>query len=87
MCGMWGEGDPPALLVGMHTGAAALENSTEGPRKVKNRTTLRPSHCTTRYLPKGYENTDLKEDRHSDVYSSSIYDRQIMEAAQVSTDG
>ena len=39
-----------ALLVGMQTGAATLENSMEGPQKIKNRTTLQPSNCTTRYL-------------------------------------
>ena len=43
-----------ALLVGMQTGVATLENSMEFPQKVKNRTTLQPSNCTTRYLSKGY---------------------------------
>ena len=43
-----------ALLVGMQAGAATLENSVEVPQKAKNRTTLRPSNCTTRYLSKGY---------------------------------
>ena len=38
-----------ALLVGMQTGAATLENSREVPQKTKNITTLRPSNCTTRY--------------------------------------
>ena len=43
-----------ALLVGMETGAATLENSMEVPQTVKNRTTLGPSNCTTKYLSKGY---------------------------------
>ena len=43
-----------ALLVGMLTGAATLENSMEVPQKIENRTTLQPSNCTTRYLSKGY---------------------------------
>ena len=43
-----------ALLVGMQTGTATLENSMEVPQKTKNRTTLRPSNCTTRYLSRGY---------------------------------
>ena len=51
---MWRNGNPLALLVGMQTGAATLENSVEVPQKIKNRTTLRPSSCTTRYLSKGY---------------------------------
>ena len=32
-----------ALLVGMQTGAATLENSLEVPQKIKNRTTLNPA--------------------------------------------
>ena len=42
-----------ALLVEMQAGAATLENSMEVPQKTKNRTTLRPSNCTTRHLSKG----------------------------------
>ena len=37
-------------LVGMQAGTATLENSMEVPQKTKNRTTLRPSNCTTRYV-------------------------------------
>ena len=37
---MWRNGNPLALLVGMQTGADALENSVEVPKKIKNRTTL-----------------------------------------------
>ena len=37
---MWRNGNPVALLVGMETGAAALENSVEVPQKIKNRPTL-----------------------------------------------
>ena len=48
------------LLVGMQTGAAALENRMELPQKVKNRAPLPPSNCTARHLPKEYKNTDLK---------------------------
>ena len=33
-------GNPLSLLVGMQTGAAALENSVEVLQKIKNRTTL-----------------------------------------------
>ena len=32
---MWRNGNPLALLVGMQTGAAALENSVEVPQKLK----------------------------------------------------
>ena len=37
---LWRNGNPLALLVGMQTGAAPLENSVEVPQKIKNRTTL-----------------------------------------------
>ena len=35
---MWGKGNPRALLVGMHMGAATLGKSMEFPQKVKNQT-------------------------------------------------
>ena len=37
---MWRKGDPCALLVGMEIGTAIVENSMEGPQKIKNRTTI-----------------------------------------------
>ena len=49
---MWRNGNLLALLVGMQTGAAALENNVEVPQKIKNRTTLLPSNSTTRNLSK-----------------------------------
>ena len=61
---MWRKENTLTLLVAMQTGAATVENDTEVPQKVKNRTTLRPSNCTTRYLPKGYENTYSKGNMH-----------------------
>ena len=35
---MWRKENPLALLVGMQTGAAALENRVEVTQKIKNRT-------------------------------------------------
>ena len=56
---MWRKRNPfTVLLVRMQTGAATLENRMELPQKVKNRTTLWSSNCTTRYLPKEYRNTN-----------------------------
>ena len=55
---MWRKGNPFILLVGMQTGAVALENSVEFPQKIKNRTTLQSSNSTTRNLPKGYRSAD-----------------------------
>ena len=80
---MWRKENPLALLVGMQTGTVTLENSMEVPQKVKNRTTLQSSNCTTGYLPKEYENTNSKD---PNVYSSIICNNQIMGTAQVSID-
>ena len=81
---MWRKGNPLALLVGMQTSAATLENSTEVPQKIKNRITLWPSNCTTRNLSKGYRSAYLKEDMHPNVYSSTINNSQVLERAQMS---
>ena len=45
-----------------------LENRVEGPQNIKNRTTLRPSDCTARYLSRGYKNADSKGHMHPNVY-------------------
>ena len=37
---MWRKGTPSALLVGMQTGAATVENSVEFTQKIKNETAL-----------------------------------------------
>ena len=76
-----------ALLVGMQTSAATLENGMRFLKKIKNRTTLQPSNCTTRYLSKGYRCAVLKGHTHPNVYSSAIDNSQSMERAQMSIDG
>ena len=76
--------NPHALLVGMQTGAPTLENNMEVPQKVKNRTTRQSNNHTTGYLPPKYKNTNSKGYMHPYVYSSIIYNSQIMEAAQMS---
>ena len=77
-------GNPPALLVGMQTGPTNLEYSVEFPQKVKNRTTLQYSNCTTRYLYIGYKNADSKEWMHPDVYIGIVKSNQLMKRAQMS---
>ena len=77
-----------ALLVGMQTGAATLENSIELPQKTKNRTTLRPSNGTTRHLSKGYRCAVSKGQIHPPhVYSHTINNSQSVERAQMAVDG
>ena len=83
---MWEKGNRLTLLVGMQTGAAPLENSMEVPQKVENRTTLRPSDCTTRDLPQRYKCSKKKEHLHPNVYSNNVHNSQTMEKAQMSTD-
>ena len=79
--------NPLALLVGMQTGTATLENSTEVPQKLKNGTTLQPSNCTTRYLSKGNRCAVLKGHMHPNVYSNAINNSQNTERSQMSIDG
>ena len=81
------KGNPRALLLGMQTVAATVENNMKGPQKVKNRNTLQCSNPTTGYLPKEYKHTNSKGYVHPYVYSSIIYNSQDMEATQVSNDG
>ena len=80
---MWRKGNIFVLLVRMQTGAATLKNSMEVPQKIKNGITLWPSNCTTKYLFKGYKNSDLKKHMHPNIYSSTINNSQIMERTEM----
>ena len=55
-------------------------------QKVKNKITIWPRNFTTRYLPKGYKNTEFKGHMHPDIYSSIIKNSQTMERTQMSID-
>ena len=44
---MWRKGSPRALLVGLQTGAAPMENSMEIAQNTKNRYTILPSNSTS----------------------------------------
>ena len=63
---MWGKRSPLALWEGMQIGAATLENIMEIRQKKKNgnRTMLRSSNFTTRYLQKEYKNNSSKGYMH-----------------------
>lgn len=69
------EGGRGALLVGVHAGAVAAENSMEGPQDVKNGATIWPSSFSSGYLAK--QNHDLEAMR---VSPSSL---QLFPAVQV----
>ena len=69
---VWRKENPFALLVGMQTGAATLENSVEVPQKIKNGITLLANNSTTRNLSKGYRSADSKGHMHPNIYRSAI---------------
>ena len=71
----------------MRTGVATVENSTEVPQKIKNRTTLWSSHHTLGYLLTEYKNTNSQVYMCPFVYCSIIYNGKIMEVAQMSITG
>ena len=49
---MWRKRNPPALLVGMQTGAATLENSMEVPQKLKIELPYDPATALLGIYPK-----------------------------------
>ena len=71
------------MLVGMQTGIATLENSMGFLKKLKIELPY-PSNCNSRYLPKGYKNTDSKWHMHPSVDGNIVKSSQTMERAQMS---
>ena len=64
---MWRKGNPSALLVGMQTGAATVENTMEVPQKTKNGT----AHCcdyTLRTLKVQSKRTYVPSVHNSTIY-------------------
>ena len=51
------------MLMGMHIGAATMENSTQVLQNIKNRATIQSSNFTSGYLLKGNENINSKSDQ------------------------
>ena len=68
----WRKGNPSALLVGMQTGAATVENSMDFPQKTKDGTAFWPSNSTAGIITYEPWNTNPKEPMHPNVYSSTI---------------
>ena len=77
---MWRKGN----LLEMQIGSATVENSMELPKKIKNGTALWPNNSTSGITSEETQNTDSKEYMHPRVHGSVIYNRQDLEAAQVS---
>ena len=59
------KGNPCAQLVGVQTGAATTENSTEATQKIKIKTTTGSSNPTSGYISKGMENSISERYLHS----------------------
>ena len=76
-----------ALLVGMQTGAATLENSIEVPQKTKNRTTLQPSNCTTKHLSTRYRCALSTGHMHPMSIAALSTIAKVCKGAQMSADG
>ena len=76
---VWKKENPSALLVGMQTGIATVENSMDVFQKIKNRNTIWSNNSTTGHFSKEKENTNLKRYMLC-VYCSIIYNKQHMEA-------
>ena len=80
---MWKKGNLLALLVGMQTGAATVENSVEIPLNIKNGYTFWLSNPTFANISKITHNSNLKEHKHPYVHYRFTYNCQDVEAAQV----
>ena len=72
------KGEPHILLVGMQTSTTTLENSAEIPLKTGNRTAIRPRNPNTGNTHWGNQN--WKRHVYPNVHSSTVYNRQDMEA-------
>ena len=77
---MWRKGNSSTLLVGLQTGAATMENSMEFPQKNKNGTAFWPGNSTAGIISLESWNASPKEHMHPNVYSSTIYNSQVLEA-------
>ena len=68
-----------AVLAGLATEAAIIENSMEIPQGIKNRTITWLRNSTSAYLSKESHNTDSERHKHPCVHCAVIYTSQDME--------
>ena len=71
--------EPSALLVGMQTGAATVENIMKFPLKTKNRAAFWPANSIAAIIHKESWDTHSKEPIYPNVHSSIIYNIQVLE--------
>ena len=69
---MLGKGDTFALLVGMQTGAATVENSMKIPQKIKNGSAFWPTNPSSGNISKETQKTNSKEHKHPMVTAASF---------------
>ena len=72
---MWRKWNPPALLVEVKIDTATMENSTEFPLKIKNRTIIFPSDSITGLIPREMHNS--KRHMNPNVHNIAIYNSQF----------
>ena len=68
-----------------------MENNAEGPQKIKNRTTIWSSNCTSGYLSRENKNTNFKRYMHpyvhlKDICTPIICNSQDIDAVEVCTE-
>ena len=68
---MWRKRNVLALLVGMSTDTATMEDVMEVPYKARNKTTIWPNNPTSRHISWGNQN--LKRHMYPTVHYSTIY--------------
>ena len=71
----------------MQIGAATVESSMEISQKITNGSAFWPNDSTSGNVSEGTQNTNSIGHKHLYVHCSIIYNRQDMEAAQVSISG
>ena len=77
---LWRKGNPSALLVGMQTGAATVENSMEFPQETKDGTAFDLAMPLLGLYPKYSETLIQKNLLYPHVHSSTIYNSHMLEA-------
>ena len=77
---LWRKGNPSALLLGLQTGAATVENSMEFPHKLKVELPFDPAIPLLGLYPKSPETPIQKGPMHPNIHSSTIYNSQVLEA-------
>ena len=76
------KGKPSALLVGMQTGAATMENNRHFPQKFKMDLPCNPAILLLRLYPKNFK-CQYERIMHPNVHSSVSYNSQVLETAYV----